>query len=112
MTNTITGLSHFFVNSSIINNLTVTAGALDLVTIAALNSNCSGLLNLNGPITLNGSIFAPVISNVTLAGGAVIVDLNDAYSLAYTPAVPGNWTVPPTTVQSALDMIAASLGPI
>lgn len=31
---------------------------------------------------------------------------------AYTPAVPGNWTTPPSTVAQALDAIAATLGPI
>jgi hypothetical protein len=31
---------------------------------------------------------------------------------SYTPAVPGNWTVQPTTVAQALDMIAAKIGPV
>lgn len=31
---------------------------------------------------------------------------------AYTPAISGNWTVQPTTVQEALDMIAAKIGPV
>lgn len=33
-----------------------------------------------------------------------------ASDTAYTPAVPGNWTVQPTTVQEALDWIAAKSG--
>lgn len=35
-----------------------------------------------------------------------------AENIPYTPAVAANWTTQPTTVAEALDMIAASLGPI
>jgi hypothetical protein len=36
--------------------------------------------------------------------------LNDAAGLGYTPAIPANWIAPPpTTVQEALDRIAAKL---
>lgn len=50
-------------------------------------------------ITSNGT----TISYQPITGGSV----------GYTPAVPGNWSgSPPTTVQQALDRIAAHIGPI
>lgn len=36
----------------------------------------------------------------------------DALTWSYTPSVPANWTVVPTTIGEALDRIAAALGPI
>jgi hypothetical protein len=53
----------------------------------------------------------PVRSRVTLLGTNTIIEkLNDAAGLGYTPANLANWIAPPpTTVQEALDRIAAKL---
>lgn len=52
----------------------------------------------------------PIRSKVTLTGSTTLRRLDDAFGLAYTPAVPGNWVAPPpTTVQEALDRMAALL---
>jgi hypothetical protein len=56
----------------------------------------------------------PIRSRVTLVGtNTFLVRVNDASGEAYTPGNPGNWVAPaPTTVQEALDRIAAQIGPI
>lgn len=54
----------------------------------------------------------PKHSNVSITGTPTVTLLNDAYGTLYTPAVSGNWTTQPTTIQQALDMIAAKIGPI
>jgi hypothetical protein len=53
----------------------------------------------------------PIRSRVTLIGtNTFLVRVDDAFGLAYTPTNPGNWIAPPpTTVQEALDRIAAKL---
>lgn len=43
---------------------------------------------------------------------ATVYYREDTQYLGYTPAVPANWLVVPTTTQQALDRIAAVLGPI
>lgn len=54
----------------------------------------------------------PIRSRVTLVGtNTFLVRVNDAFGVAYTPANPANWADPdPTTVQEALDRIAAFIG--
>ncbi|CAH6419709.1 Collagen [uncultured virus] len=55
----------------------------------------------------------PVLSRILLNGSVNFIRVNDAFGLAYTPSVSANWVgAPPTTVQEALDRIAAALGPI
>jgi hypothetical protein len=44
--------------------------------------------------------------------GSYIDSANNKMVTSYTPAVPGNWLVPPITTQQALDQIAAKIGPI
>lgn len=108
MNNTIAGISNVFSNSAL-NNLTGSSVGF-AATITAINSTCSGgLLNLNGPITLTSTVeFNPINANITLAGGAVLVNLNDAFSLNYTPVTPANWPIVPTTVQAALDSLSST----
>ena len=43
---------------------------------------------------------------------SAITLLSQAQNEAYSPAVPGNWSVVPTTVAQALDRIAAKIGPV
>lgn len=56
----------------------------------------------------------PIRSRVTLVGAATtLIRVDDAFGLAYTPVNPASWVAPPpTTVQEALDRIAADIGPI
>ncbi|MCH1627609.1 hypothetical protein MJG50_19925 [Fredinandcohnia sp. SECRCQ15] len=50
----------------------------------------------------------------TLTGTNTFLErVDDAFGLAYIPTNFSDWNVPaPTTVQEALDRIAASIGPI
>lgn len=49
----------------------------------------------------------PLRANVTLTGGPTLTRLSDANAVAFSPLVPGNWPVVPTTVQEGLDDIQA-----
>jgi hypothetical protein len=53
----------------------------------------------------------PIRSRVTLVGtNTSSIKVEDAFGSAYTPDNPANWLAPPpTTVQEALDRIAAKL---
>lgn len=50
-------------------------------------------------------------ANVSLTGGPTVNRINDAYDLAYTPAVPSDWSPTPSIVQDALDQLAANNPP-
>lgn len=52
----------------------------------------------------------PLIADVTLTNAPALTRLSDANAEGYTPAVPGDWSTIPTTVQGALDELAASGG--
>jgi len=94
------------INNSSIASLTITA--IMPYNLQASNSNCQ-LLNANGPINIQCSTdFLPINANVTLAGGANIIYLNDAYGLGYTPTTPGDWMAVPVNVQEALDELAGT----
>jgi hypothetical protein len=98
------------ITNSYVNNLAVTVAALMTLTLLAANSTCQ-LLNANGPINIQCSTdFLPIHANVTLAGGANIIYLNDAYAMGYTPTTPVNWPVVPVNVQQALDNLGAGSG--
>jgi len=49
----------------------------------------------------------PLRGNVTLVGGPTLSRLSDANADGYSPTTPANWPVVPTTVQEALDDLAA-----
>lgn len=70
-------------------------------------------LNGTGAMVNSGANALPIKSLISLIGGALetqITRVNDAFGEAYTPAVPGNWAIPrPTTVQEALDRMAANI---
>ena len=63
--------------------------------------------NYGVPASNNGylNVFTQ-IQNTVVAGNII------SSTLAYTPAVPGNWSTVPTTVQQALDLIAVHLSPV
>jgi Collagen triple helix repeat (20 copies) len=79
----------------------------------------SGNLIVNGVNTVPTRVRAtvdsiPIQSRVTLVGtGTTLIRVDDAFGLAYTPSNPANWIAPPpTTVQEALDRIAAKIAPV
>lgn len=79
----------------------------------------SGRLIVNGVNNVDTRVRAtvdsiPIRSRVTLVGtGTTLIRVDDAFGLAYTPGNPADWAAPPpTTVQEALDRIAADIGPI
>ncbi|CAH0166132.1 hypothetical protein SRABI80_00986 [Peribacillus frigoritolerans] len=74
----------------------------------------SGRLIVNGVNNVSTRVRAtvdsiPIRSRVTLVGtGTTLIRVDDAFGLAYTPAVPADYDPPiPTTVQEALDQLAA-----
>jgi hypothetical protein len=89
------------------------------VSLTGGTASCIALLvgtGVQGTLTLSGTTASYTTSStgvphtVTLSGGAAApVITNNASGLAYTPAVSGNWAgSAPTTVQQALDRIAAN----
>lgn len=51
-----------------------------------------------------------MLLNKYLGTNTSLIRVDDAFDLAYTPIIPANWApLPPTTVQEALDRIAALL---
>jgi hypothetical protein len=79
----------------------------------------SGRLIVNGvnsvPTRVRATVDSiPIRSRVTLVGtGTTLIRVDDAFGLAYTPGNPADWVAPPpTTVQEALDRIAAKITPI
>jgi hypothetical protein len=78
--------------------------------------NTTGRLIVNGVNNVITTVRAtadsiPIRSRVTLTGTATtLIRVDDAFGLAYTPGNPANWVDPdPTTVQEALDRIAAQV---
>ncbi|MCR2804346.1 exosporium leader peptide [Paenibacillus soyae] len=79
----------------------------------------SGQLIVNGANNVITRVRAtvdsiPIRSRVVLVGtNTTLVRVDDAFGLAYTPANPADWAAPPpSTVQEALDRIAAQIGPV
>jgi len=79
----------------------------------------SGSLIVNGVNNVATRVRAtvdsiPIRSRVTLVGtGTTLIRVDDAFGLAYTPTNPLDWVAPPpTTVQEALDRIAAKISPV
>ena len=67
----------------------------------------NGTLTTSGTLTINSYRGLPPASKKTLSGGTTVTNLDDATILPYTPAVSGNWANQPTSVQTALDELAA-----
>lgn len=98
-----------------------TVGNLSITTVSGLPPT-STLIDcpILGSLTLSGAgsqlsatvSSLPLKNQITNVGGTIIL-LSDAYSLAYVPTNLVDWNgVGPSTVQAALDRIAAKIGPI
>jgi hypothetical protein len=79
----------------------------------------SGSLIVNGVNNVSTRVRAtidsiPIRTRVTLVGtGTALIRVDDAFGLAYIPSNLADWVAPPpTTVQEALDRIAAQIGPV
>ncbi|MCV9886317.1 exosporium leader peptide [Metabacillus halosaccharovorans] len=100
----------------------VTNGTVPIEPFDLLSFAIKGSLTVNGVNTVATRIRAtvdsiPVRSRVNVTGNTRIEYLDDAAGLGYTPTNTGDWVDPdPTTVQEALDrmaaIIAANHGPI
>ena len=115
------------INGNVIVN--VTAGHIPIdplnLTSFAITENIfnpfpnSGALIVNGVNSVATRVRAtsnsiPIRSRVTLVGtNTTLTRVDDAFGVAYTVTNAANWVAPPpTTVQEALDRIAAAIGPI
>lgn len=96
-----------------------TVGNLSITTVSGLPPT-STLIDcpILGSLTLSGAgsqlsatvSSLPLKNQITNVGGTIIL-LSDAYSLAYVPTNLADWNgVGPSTVQAALDRIAAKIG--
>ncbi len=73
-----------------------------------LSKTAPGVLSVS-----TDAVSLPINAVVNFTGTAARTDityLDDAYAVGYTPAVPGNWSPPPTNVQEALDQLGATTG--
>lgn len=106
-----------FGGGSVLNNGTFTNGLMlsqasgitgsDPISLQAC-SMPSLTISGTGLVVIADSISLPLKANLSVSGGASLVMSTDASSLAYSPATPGNWaSTPPSSIQDALDRIAA-----
>jgi len=85
-------------------NLTSSNGALS-VLLQSVNGSITRTTSGGGTMVLT---YAGTVGSVPTGSTATEIINPDLYN----PSVPGNWTTVPRTVQQALDLIAASLGPV
>jgi hypothetical protein len=95
------------------------SGHIPIDPLWLLGFAIKGNLVVNGHNTVITRIYATVDSipnaaNVTLVGtNTTLTRLNDAFGLAYTPGDASDWAAPaPTTLQEAIDRLAAQAGPV
>lgn len=92
------------------------SGPVTAVLSGNVNSGASLTINGVNAQVVSGASALPLVGLITFGGGATasqITRINDAYGLAYTPLVLGDWSgVAPTSVANALDRIAAQISPI
>ena len=73
---------------------------------SAFTSGCT--LTTSGTVGLTVDCSSlPIKADQTLSGGTTITYVSDATAIAYTPTTSSDWPAVPTTVQAALDNVAA-----
>ncbi len=110
-----TGSSNAFWTSesdAISGGMSVTSSGSHTAIVDSVASAVEGTLTLDGAESLYTCSAPGIPTTVTLQNGApppVLTTLSEG--IDYTPTTPGNWAgSPPTTVQQALDRIAANVG--
>jgi hypothetical protein len=102
-----------FVNSVFSGAITIGNTSPQLFQVQIASSNLASTLSISGTgtqLTLD-SVSTPIASNITLTSPATITYTSFANGVAYTPADASKWVAPaPTTVQQALDRLAAVVG--
>jgi|HubBroStandDraft_4_1064222.scaffolds.fasta_scaffold154642_2 hypothetical protein len=85
-------------------------GTTQAAVVLAIGSGVSGTLTLDGADVSYSATSPGIPTTLVLTGGAPApLPLTGSEGVAYVPAVSGNWVGPaPTTVQQALDRIAAN----
>jgi hypothetical protein len=103
------GVNWLSLADSIREALTIT-GTTQAAVVLAIGSGVSGTLTLDGADVDYSSTSPGIPTTLVLTGGAPApIALTGSEGVAYTPSVSGNWVGPaPTTVQQALDRIAAN----
>lgn len=71
----------------------------------------NGINAIGSSVTISAtSSSLPLNINISIAGGASLTYLSDAFGLGYSPSIPSHWTSPaPVNVMSALDRISSLL---
>lgn len=93
----------------LVSTLTLTAASKQ-TTLFLYNSQVAGNTTINGAsasITASAESL-PNKANIILQNGGNFFRSDDAFSIAYTPAVTGNWSSTPTNVLDAIDTLAAA----
>jgi len=95
-------------------NVLINANSLaNVLTVSLVGYAPYALINVNTVTALGGLVLiVDDISSITWGVGAqantTLVHVKKAELVGYTPAVPGDWVVPPTQVAEALDALAAT----
>lgn len=89
--------------------LTYTVGVAPVATLIDCPVLSSVIVTGAGATLQATNSSLPPRGSINVSGGGVLTRLTDAYSLAYTPNVPGNWIGAPDNVADALDQTAARL---
>lgn len=94
-------------------DLTVASPNTGTVLLTASGTSLRGTVTVDGSsatlVSDAGSL--PVSStDVSVINGGTLTRSTGAYAVAYTPATPSDWSVQPTQVQQALDLLAQNSG--
>lgn len=77
---------------------TITSSQIPIIAVTKAAAACTVAFD---------AVSWPLRANVTLTAGPTLTRLSDANADGYSPSTPGNWPAVPTTVQEALDDLAA-----
>lgn len=91
-------------------NVTYTAANPYFVAASAENCNVQGVVTITGASASLSATSCSLSSVPVLTSGGTCTLTTAADVVKYTPLNPAAWSVVPTTVQSALDLIAAHIG--
>lgn len=94
---------------SIAGNLALSGNNTDTILAKIQAAKVEGSVTADGSATTLQASADSLPATQSLLNGAVLVRLDLAQNVGFTPAVPGDWSVVPTQVKQALDTLAADL---
>jgi hypothetical protein len=91
-------------------NMVVTASNGQTTTLGLANTNMGGSMSLtqtSGTLQAFIDVASYPPSGISRSGSTTLVNQTDGRMVAFTPTTPANWNTSPTTIQAALDELAA-----